>query len=321
MRKRAAIIISVLIAMLFIVSVNAEENETNNWMVGNYVDKFDRPTGEHYITTEYYIKGTFSNSATTDSDLKVQFGVDKEAVWINLYEYGDNLVQNYYSKNKYYTLYALDATGEEHSIGCYIDDKGKQLNVSNKEGFCRILEYGGEISFCIQENDGMSEYKFTVNLPDGFSDIYSEIGGEFQNNKDYKKNQEEEAAKHISGEIQITLNPQEGLNLECRLLSEIPDGTIIKLLLFKNNYVIDEVRQEIKNGAVSHIFENKLEGVETGDKFEVDAKIVYEEQPEEIQEKLGKGKWQEFYYLDGIKEDKYSKEVTATLGYVTYTVE
>lgn len=79
-------------------------NTANRWIIKNYVDEFDRPTEEQYITNEYYITGTFSNSATTDSELKVMFLIDKDYIRIKLYEYGDNVVNNSYSKNKEYSL-------------------------------------------------------------------------------------------------------------------------------------------------------------------------------------------------------------------------
>lgn len=320
MRKNIFTVICAAFVMLFTINVAAKDSEDNKWKVVNYVDKYGNSTEDQYITNEYYIWGTFSNSAATDSELKVQLGIDKEYAYIVLYEYGDNIVKNYYSKDKIYSLAVLDSEGEEHTLNCRMYSEGNRLYIDNKDELCRILEYGGETSFYIKEKDGMSEYKFTINLPEDFSDMYSKIGGEFQNNEDYEKYLQDESAKHINGKIEISLNPKDESNLECILISEIPDGTIIKLTLFKNYKVVDEIDQKIENGKISWIFENQLEGTVSGDEFSVDTKIIFEEQSEEIQQKLGRGAFKEFCYLDGVESEYYGKHKIATLNYATYTV-
>ena len=46
------------------------------WSVNYYVDDFQQPTDEWYITANTSFSGTFSNSATTNSKLAVQVAVD-----------------------------------------------------------------------------------------------------------------------------------------------------------------------------------------------------------------------------------------------------
>ena len=41
------------------------------WSIKYFVDDFGDPTDKGYIAHDYYIKGTFSNSATTDTSLNV----------------------------------------------------------------------------------------------------------------------------------------------------------------------------------------------------------------------------------------------------------
>ena len=69
------------------------------WSVNYYVDDFQQPTEEWYITNETSFTGTFSNSATTNSKLLVQVAVDEfegegKRVAFFLYEYGRNQVKN-----------------------------------------------------------------------------------------------------------------------------------------------------------------------------------------------------------------------------------
>ena len=47
----------------------ASINELGQWHIGDFVNDFDEPTGEHYVYSEIY--GTFSNSATASSRLKI----------------------------------------------------------------------------------------------------------------------------------------------------------------------------------------------------------------------------------------------------------
>ena len=170
--------ISVTVAILFLLLIypfnsKAEEQKENKWKIGTYVDKFDRPTDRKYVTTENYIDGTFSNSATTDSELKVILLMDLDDISFRLYEYGDRQVDNFYSKDKYYSLSILDSKDIEHEVSCYFYSKGTDLIVRDKDEFCRALEYGGKTIFYLKENDGTSKYKFTVNFEDGFEKTYA----------------------------------------------------------------------------------------------------------------------------------------------------
>tara|TARA_Y100001968_G_scaffold314705_1_gene340416 strand:- start:588 stop:884 length:297 start_codon:yes stop_codon:yes gene_type:complete len=57
-----------------------------NWESNYFVDEFGDLTKDPYISTIQY--GGFSNSATTNSMLKVKFIIKKDDVAIQLYEYG-----------------------------------------------------------------------------------------------------------------------------------------------------------------------------------------------------------------------------------------
>ena len=65
-----------------------------------------------------------------------------------------------------------------------------------------------------------------------------------------------------------------------------------------------------------------MEGSENGDKYEVDARLIYENQSDEIKEKLGKtsNSFDYFYYVDGVEIPSYGEEKELRLGYSIYTV-
>ena len=81
--------------------------------VGYYVDEFNQPTNDGYVCNDTYVVGTFSNSATSDSQLYVQVLADKSDITIFLYEYGRSLVKNsssYYVDEYDITMKTADGT-------------------------------------------------------------------------------------------------------------------------------------------------------------------------------------------------------------------
>ena len=55
----------------------AKIDELGDWRIGEYVNDFDEPTGEHYVYQT--ILGKFSNSATAGSDLHVRMIIRRES--------------------------------------------------------------------------------------------------------------------------------------------------------------------------------------------------------------------------------------------------
>ena len=57
----------------------------SKWQKRNYVDEFDNPTGEVFISPVDYLSGKFSNSATTNSKLTAYIRVDDSDFQIMLW--------------------------------------------------------------------------------------------------------------------------------------------------------------------------------------------------------------------------------------------
>lgn len=73
----------------------ANINELGIWRIGNYIDDFDEPTGEHFVYT--LIRGQFSNSATSNSELSVKMifrkgYYDNLEVYVEYDEYANGVV-------------------------------------------------------------------------------------------------------------------------------------------------------------------------------------------------------------------------------------
>lgn len=86
------------------------------WSVDHYVDDFQQPTEDWFITNNAYFEGTFSNSATTNSKLLVRMAADEfegeTRVAFFLYEYGRNQVKN--SSSNYVDEYTVTKIGRAH---------------------------------------------------------------------------------------------------------------------------------------------------------------------------------------------------------------
>lgn len=136
-----------------------------DWIVNYYVDEFDQPTSEWYITNKQWITGKFSNSATTDSRLTVRLLIDAENFGFVLYEYGSHQVKNSYSRSKTYAIKMRDANGGNYSLQGVIGSGGDRivLRDNNRKTVLAALKKTGSVMFYIENNDyTTTTYLFTV---------------------------------------------------------------------------------------------------------------------------------------------------------------
>ena len=165
--------------------VYVEENnsidysEKGNWLVKYFVDDFGDPTSSGYISNNEILKGTFSNSATTNSELLLYFIISDSAnVAIKLFEYGRNEV-NAYSTN-YYSVKVKNSNGEVSTFSGTIYENGDRLYVdpgfrkTHVSGLHKLLLKGGMLSFSIKESDSMTSYKFKTDAT-GYANAFNEL--------------------------------------------------------------------------------------------------------------------------------------------------
>tara|TARA_R110001592_G_scaffold88055_1_gene259513 strand:- start:154 stop:966 length:813 start_codon:yes stop_codon:yes gene_type:complete len=80
----------------------ANISNTGIWRISHYGDEFGNSTSEKLITNTSKIRGEFSNTATEDSKLDVDFLIDSRSkIAIMLYEYAGNNPVKAYSSEKY----------------------------------------------------------------------------------------------------------------------------------------------------------------------------------------------------------------------------
>lgn len=133
-----------------------------NWTKEYYVDEFNEPTDEWFISSSFL--GTFSNSATNNSALSGYVLVDAENVAFILYEYNRNQVKNIYSHAEAYTIVARSDKGEQTFNGCIYSEGDRIVVEENSVGKMKdLLKNGGEIKFYIYETDNsVTNYLFKV---------------------------------------------------------------------------------------------------------------------------------------------------------------
>lgn len=143
-----------------------KESSLGIWYTGFYVDEFGEETKKGYISTSSLISGTFSNSATEDSDLNVKFLISNaQDISIQLFEYaGNNPVKEgvehgYRIRVKQDTLPPVDLEASNYSDRLRLDSQNsKKLN--------NILLKGGNLKFAIIERSDYSQSKYNFEIPD-----------------------------------------------------------------------------------------------------------------------------------------------------------
>lgn len=156
----------------------ANINNTGMWSVRYYVDEFGESTKQGYITNSSSIKGTFSNTATQDSRLNVDFLISGSyKISIQLYEYaGNNPVKAYSSES--YRVLIQDKDGNRLKLRATNYSDRLSFDKSTSRKVHNILMKGGTIKFKIVEIDTpTTEYEFTISKADWYENAYRKLNG------------------------------------------------------------------------------------------------------------------------------------------------
>lgn len=139
---------------------------TGAWELKRYSDSFGEETNDKYLVLMG--DGVFSNSATSNSDLKVVFFIDGESFSFRLFEYGSSPVKD---DDSAYVTRIKDNEGNIHDFRLYNSGQSGQIGAYGKETYDEIvdiLKKGGDITVLMSYNDyGQSDYRFKLNV-DGF---------------------------------------------------------------------------------------------------------------------------------------------------------
>ena len=153
----------------------AELRKLGSWSTGNYVDEFGDKTGKGFIELTSY--GFFSNSATTDSRLRVEMMLSNgeiDAPWFRFYEYdGSNPLKGVYSdsnpircrvkggnKSDIFPIGLYQAQGWDYLL--INASKKKDVDVQKLRNL--ILEEGIAKFSCYRERYSSDKYRFDLNF-------------------------------------------------------------------------------------------------------------------------------------------------------------
>ena len=148
------------------------------WKMDYYVDEFDEPSTDGYVSNDEYFVGKFSNSATTDSKLLVLLVADSEDIALMLYEYGSSLVKNSSSRNDtYYDIIMKLPDGSKKDITGTMGTGVDRIWIDSeyKADVIAALSGEGSVSFYITQSDRpTTTYLFTAEASN-FADEYQRL--------------------------------------------------------------------------------------------------------------------------------------------------
>lgn len=156
-------------------SDESSEQSSSVWSVKHYVDEFKDETDEKYVSAIFH--GTFSNSATSGSDLMVKVLVDDDpSISFMLYEYGYNQVKFNGNNIKYKIVLKLD-NGTKRTYDGYIADGNDRIYItgSNYTSILSSLNSEENRKVYIEVEDVLvSTYNFDMDTK-GFKDKFNEL--------------------------------------------------------------------------------------------------------------------------------------------------
>lgn len=179
-------LVAFFLAVMMLLSVALAS--TSTWQIQEFVDEFNDPTGDKYIVAGPF-EGTFSNSATSNSELLAYVFCDGNNLWIELHEYGTFRVVNTFSRSKQYnvaikvTLDHLDFTSSRFyfkgiisggSDRLYVSDDmylsdfassivSSEVNGVTYENIIDVLKRSKDVKFAISSADkSLDKYNFAI---------------------------------------------------------------------------------------------------------------------------------------------------------------
>lgn len=167
-----------VLAVLLIISTTLSTSLTamlqQSWSLGRYIDDFGDATNEKYIS--YKVKGTFSNSATTNAKLTAKLLVESSTkISIALYEYGSSRVTE--CSNTPYTLKIRTKTGDETLSGDNWSDR-IVLTEQSAGKLHHHLMNNRLVRFVIRKNsrfDSLTSYSFALPNNRSYSSTFKKL--------------------------------------------------------------------------------------------------------------------------------------------------
>lgn len=157
---------------------DSSDDSQGTWYVDYYLDDFQQPTGEWYITAPAF-PGTFNFHTTQNAELTVEVRVNcyGEIAFL-LYRYGKNLEESIGAEQYYITMRTSDGTDYEMTGTLYESDHHLCIDEEYKSIVLETMRNGGTIHFYVEYSRFQgTNFLFSIDT-DGFNDVYqAQTGG------------------------------------------------------------------------------------------------------------------------------------------------
>lgn len=158
------------------LQVSSDQVGKVKWVKREYFDEFNEGTGEWYITNEVDIRGTFSNTATTNSPLYVSLLISsKDNIEIFFYEYNSKQPVKAISEEGFHLrMKGSDNITQIFHPKLYSD----RLTFENNDSITihEIFSKGGEVKFHFTDEEYSSRtYNFKVNFDEGYLEAFNSL--------------------------------------------------------------------------------------------------------------------------------------------------
>lgn len=178
-KKILSLILIIVICMSLCACENGgEDNEKDDWIIKYYVDEFDTPTDEWYIVNSELWVGTFSDSATNNSELSAKVLVDDRCISLALFEYSYWQVKNSSTRNMdYYDITLKLEDGTQVEVSGVIPQSGERIYISQlyTSDVLEALLGEGTVQFYVEDvSHPITNYLFSVDCSN-FAELYNSV--------------------------------------------------------------------------------------------------------------------------------------------------
>ena len=117
-----------------------------------FVDDFGDPSDVGYISQKTFSKGTFSNSATTNSSMKWKLILSKGEAAIVIYKYGSTRLTGSYGFPDAYDVLIKGSDGKVYQFHCKNYTDRISVEPNGLKSFTDIFLAGGDVKIAITDN-------------------------------------------------------------------------------------------------------------------------------------------------------------------------
>lgn len=153
------------------------KSNSGNYKINYFVDEFGDITTEGYITQKNLEFGSFSNSATTNSDIIWYLILTKEDIAFVIYEYGSYRVTGSSSFPTDYTLSMKTSDGKVQTFSCSNFSDRIYVNYKDHDRFMSTIFKDKIVKITLKEVSkySSSSYNFGTVSFEGVEELYNSL--------------------------------------------------------------------------------------------------------------------------------------------------